>query len=268
MVAGSIGRRRLGLGRIAALVAPVALCSVTFAATATVEPDYAREERWAQEIVPAIVTGDAVYLATPSRPRVLALYTEPDSSAGAVKGGVIVVHGLGLHPDWGLVGALRTGLADAGFATLSVQMPVLATSAPATDYSLLFGASSERLAAALAFLHRRGIDRVAIVSHSMGSAMTDAFLAGNAAPPVAGWVTVGMQVGFAALTREPVLDVIAQNDLPQVRSAATRRAGDLPHDGCSRQVVIAGADHFMDGHYKDLLATVAPFLTRVVSGRC
>ena len=29
--------------------------------------DYAREERWAQEIVPSIVVGDAVYLATPAR---------------------------------------------------------------------------------------------------------------------------------------------------------------------------------------------------------
>jgi hypothetical protein len=99
------------------------LFAITQAALAA---DYAREERWAQEIVPALVVGDAVYLATPSRAKVLAILTQP--AAGA-KAGVIVVHGLGVHPDWGLNGGLRTGLAEAGYITLSVQMPVLAATA-------------------------------------------------------------------------------------------------------------------------------------------
>ena len=85
--------------------------------------DYAREERWAQEIVPSLVVGDAVYLDTVTRPRVLAIFAQP---SGAAKGGVIVVHGLGVHPDWELIGGVRSGLAESGFATLSVQMPVLA----------------------------------------------------------------------------------------------------------------------------------------------
>ena len=67
--------------------------------------DYAREERWAQEIVPSLVVGDAVYLATPARERVLAILTVPP---GAPAGGVVIVHGLGVHPDWGLIGGLRT----------------------------------------------------------------------------------------------------------------------------------------------------------------
>jgi hypothetical protein len=40
-------------------------------------PDYAREERWAQEIAPQVVVGDPVWLRTRDRARVLALYTEP-----------------------------------------------------------------------------------------------------------------------------------------------------------------------------------------------
>jgi len=31
---------------------------------------------------------------------------------------------MGIHPDWGMIGTLRTELADRGFATLSIQMPV------------------------------------------------------------------------------------------------------------------------------------------------
>ena len=55
--------------------------------------------------------------------------------SGAAAGGVVVVHGLGVHPDWGLIGGLRSGLADAGYVTLSVQMPVLAATATRDDYA-------------------------------------------------------------------------------------------------------------------------------------
>ena len=46
-------------------------------AWAAPSPDYAREDRIVAEIVPAIVVGDAVYLPTPRRPRVLAIFTVP-----------------------------------------------------------------------------------------------------------------------------------------------------------------------------------------------
>src|ERR1700687_6472428 len=98
--------------------------------------DYAREARLAQEIVPAIVVGDAVYLTTAAQPRVLALYTAATSPAFA-KAAIIVVHGAGVHPAWGLINGLRSGLAEAGIQTLSVQMPVLSADAPREQYATL-----------------------------------------------------------------------------------------------------------------------------------
>ncbi len=115
--------------------------------------DYAREERWAQEIAPAIVVGDAVYLSTPSRPRVFAILTQPP---GTPKGGAVIVHGLGVHPDWGLNGGIRTRLAEAGFVTLSVQMPVLAAGATRDDYRATLPEAGERIAAAIALPARQG----------------------------------------------------------------------------------------------------------------
>ena len=82
-----------------------ALASLATAAAPAI--DYAREERWAQEVVPSIVVGDPVYLATAARPKVLAILTVP---AGAAGGGIVILHGLGLHPDWGLIGGLRPAL--------------------------------------------------------------------------------------------------------------------------------------------------------------
>jgi alpha/beta superfamily hydrolase len=226
--------------------------------------DYAREQRWAAEIVPAILVGEAVYLPTPSQPRVLALYT----SVANPKGGVIVVHGVGVHPDWGLIGGMRTGLADAGFATLSVQMPVLAASAARDDYVALFPEASERIAAAIAFLKDRGIDRIAIVSHSMDASMVNAYLARPDAARIDAWVPVGMLTDFATLPKEPVLDVVADNDFREVREAVRRRARQLLPGTCTKQVAIAGTDHYMENQQKELVNAIVPFLKRAFAGGC
>jgi len=227
--------------------------------------DDAREDRWASEVVPAIVVGDAVWLATPSRAKVLAILAMP---AGPPRGGVIVVHGLGVHPDFGMVGGVRALLADAGFATLSVQMPVLAAGATREDYEVTLPAAAERLAAAIAFLRAKGIDRIAIVSHSVGATMANAFLARPDAPRIAAWVPVGMLADFAVSPKEPVLDVVAESELPQVAAAAPLRAKRLPRDGCSRALTIAGADHYFDQRQKELAAAIAAFLDRVFAQGC
>jgi len=226
--------------------------------------DYAREERWAAEIAPAVLVGEVVHLSTPSQPRVLALYT----SVAHPKGAVMVVHGVGVHPDWGLIGGLRTGLADAGFATLSVQMPVLAATAARDDYAPLFPEAGERIATAIAFLKTHGSERIAIVSHSMGASMVNAYLARPDAQRIDAWVPVGMLVEFQTAPKEPVLDVAAENDFPQVREALPRRSRQVPHDACTAQIVIGGTDHYMENRQKELVNAIVPFLEKALARRC
>jgi alpha/beta superfamily hydrolase len=226
--------------------------------------NYAREDRWASEIVPAVVVGEPVYLATPERPRVLALYTE----VARAKVGIVLFHGAGAHPDWGVIGALRARLADAGFATLAIQMPVLDADAPGAAYAELFPEAGDRIAAGIAFLRGRGIAAVAIVAHSMGAAMANAYLAQSGVAKIDAWVPIGMQVDFAAPPREPVLDVMAEHDLVEVFKAAPSRSMKLPHDACSRQITFAGADHYFGGSEAALAVALAPFLARAFARSC
>jgi alpha-beta hydrolase superfamily lysophospholipase len=228
-------------------------------------PDYARESRWAQEVAPQVVVGDVVWLTLPDRPRVLALFTEPVQPA---KGAVIVVHGQGVHPDWNLIGALRTDLAERGYATLAVQMPVLAADAPRDDYADLYADAGDRLASALAWLRAKGYGRVAIVSHSLGAAMVDAWLARQDAPPVQAWAPVGMLVPFTKPPQLPVQDVVAARDIPQALANAKRRAHQLPRDGCSMGITVDGTDHYFEGATTALADKVAAFLARVFAGGC
>lgn len=250
---------------IRALAACAVIAALAGTATAAVVADTARETRWADEVVPQLVVGDAVWLATARHPRVLALYTKPQATT---RNAVIVVHGLGVHPDWNLIGVLRSELADRGFATLSVQMPVLAADARRDDYVDLFPDAGERLAAAIAWLHGHGYARIAIVSHSMGAAMVNAWLAEQDENVIDAWVPIGMFVPMARQPRHPVLDVVAERDFPEVLSLARSRAARLPRDGCSATVTVTGADHYFGDSASRLSAMIAPFIARAMADRC
>ena len=239
--------------------------TATTCSAAVIAPDYAREERWAQEIAPAIVVGDVVYLSTPLRPRVFAILAEP---AGIPKGGVVIVHGLGVHPDWGLNGGIRTRLADAGFVTLSVQMPVLASGATRDDYRATLPEASQRIAAALRYLREKRVAKIGVVSHSFGATMVNAYLAGPDALDIDAWAAIGMFGTYDAKPRQPVLDIVAERDFDEVRVAATRRAGDPPQTKCSRSMTISDTDHYFDNRQAELAAAIAVFLERVFDAKC
>jgi pimeloyl-ACP methyl ester carboxylesterase len=227
------------------------------------QADYDREQRWADEITPAILVGDPVYLQLAGGRRFLAIY----APVAKAKAGVIVVHGLGVHPDWGLINPLRTQLAAAGYSTLSVQMPVLAAGAKAEEYPAVFPDASARLRAAVAFLRAAGLEKVAIVSHSMGSRMVNHFLVHDAQPAVNAWVSIGIPDGRfadAAKLRLPVLDIYGEKDLVPVLRGASQRAGDIKLLRGSAQIEVADADHFFDGREKELVAHVRMFLDRAL----
>ena len=185
-------------------------------------PDYAREKRWADEITPAILVGDAVYLAQESGHKFLAIY------AANVKprAGVIVVHGMGVHPDWNLINALRSDLSEQGYATLSVQMPVLAADAKGESYPALFPDAAQRLQAAVKFLRDKGHRKIAIAAHSMGARMVNHFIANGNAGDIDAWAAVGISTGVylqAETFKAPVLDIYGEKDFPAVLANAVKR---------------------------------------------
>ncbi len=240
------------------LRAAVLLWAALVAAQAVAGPevaDYAREKKWADEILPGLVVGDPVYLQTPRGHRkFLALFTPSDSGKA-----VVVVHGLGIHPDWGLIGTLRTDLADRGFASLSIQMPVLAADAKSEAYPPTFPEAAERIAEAVAFLKAKGYGEIAIVSHSMGSRMSQVYFAGKPDPAVKAWASLGIPDDDYAAVRVPILDLYGENDLPPVLGNAAKRKQSLANKA-SRQVVVPRSDHFFSGYEAAMVAAVAEFL--------
>ena len=237
----------------------LAVVALLVSAACFAQPDYARERRWADEVTPGLVVGDAVFLAQKSGHKFLAIYTAGAPASAAV----ITVHGSGVHPDWALIGALRSRLADQGYATLSVQMPVLAATAKGEEYLPLFPDAAERLRAAVAFLKAKGHRKIAIASHSLGARMSNLFLAGTPDHGVAAWISIGIVPSEFAepdKLRLPVLDIYGALDFPNVLQQAEARAAVLKTLKGSAQIEVAGADHFFAGHEGELVRQVKQFL--------
>lgn len=242
-----------------------ALCLIALLAAAAAMPaasqDFDREARWRAEVVPNLVVGDAVDLRAADGRAFLGLYTAAANATTAL----VIVHGIGVHPDHGIIGTLRMELADRGFTTLSIQMPVLAADAPPADYPALFPSAAQRIAAAAAWLEERGYRDRVLVSHSMGSRMANAYFDGAARPAFRGWAALGLgdafSSGFAARRPVMVLDVQGSNDLPGVLGNAAARRKVAEASG-GRQVTIDGADHFYAGKAPQLVATIAAFAAK------
>lgn len=217
--------------------------------------DYAREQRWADEIIPAIVVGEPVWLEAPRTRKFLAIHSEARDAGTAV----ILAHGMGVHPDFGLIGELRTRLAERGYTTLSIQMPILAADAPAARYPVLFWEADARFAAAVSFLWRKKYRRIVLVSHSMGSRMANHYIATHPRLPLSSWISLSISSGEYARLKSvkfPVFDVYAEHDLDAVLQGAERRGAALKRLRGSSQTMMFATDHFFAGKEKELAMLV------------
>jgi pimeloyl-ACP methyl ester carboxylesterase len=234
-----------------------------FLSSSSFSQDYEREKRWADEIVPALMVGDAVWLEQKNGHKFLGLFIEKPSS----KGTVIIAHGRGWSPDFELYGTLRTRLAELGYNTLSIQMPVLPSTAILGLYVPLYPDARERFQLAVDFLKAKGQRNIAIVSHSLGATMANQYLIRTEDDSVRAWVFIGIIQGLEEMfrIRIPVLDVFGSDDWTVTVWGAPEREAQIRKDPRSGQVMVPGAKHFFEGREEELVKIVGGFLDRTLA---
>ncbi len=231
-------------------------------------PDYAREQRLADEIVDIIFDGEVEWLDADGR-EFLSIYTEADDSRAAV----VILHGRGFHPDWAdTVNPLRVGLVERGYSTLSLQMPVLDKEAKYYDYVPIFHHAYPRIEAGIEFLRAAGHERIVLLAHSCGVHMAMAWIRERGDAAIDAFVGLGMGATDYLQPmrrpfpldsmRVPVLDLYGADEYPAViRKAPERRAMiEIAGDSRSRQVVLPGADHYFRDRGDALVDAVAAWL--------
>jgi predicted esterase len=231
--------------------------------------DLAKEKRWANQIVDAIVDGDAVWL-NDGKSDFLGIYTEAEENKDRA---VIVMHGTGVHPDWQqVVQPLRVGLTERSWNTLSIQMPVLANEAKDEEYAVLYDEVAPRINAAIKYLKDNGSNNIVLIGHSQGATMAAYYLT-TSKQGIKGFVAIGMSAiealpamnSIKALEKIniPVLDLYGTEDLVTVISAIESRAAAAKKAGNKNfsQKQITG-NHFYDGQEDSLVKTVAEWLEK------
>lgn len=235
--------------------------------------DIAKERRWAEQLKDQLMIGEALKVSA-EQGDFFAIYTP---GVGKIqRGGVVLLHGLGAHPDWpDVIAPLRETLPESGWDTLSIQLPVRPNEANFEDYLVLFPEANGRISAAVQHLQKQGLTNIVLVGHSLGAAMGANFLAQKApgSDAIRAFVGIGMNQAPNTVAHTPdslnkitipVLDLYGAFDLDGVLASAKARARAAKQADNTdyRQTVIPGADHFFRGLDTTLVKRVAGWLAQ------
>jgi len=251
--------------RILAPLLALVLAGLFLPTALAIDLDYERETRWAEQILPSILVGDPVWIEQPNGHKFLAIYTEAEKPRGAI----IVGHGRGWNPDFELYGILRMKLAEAGYTTLAIQLPVLGPGAKVGDYIPTYDDAAQRYDLAAHFLQKKGFKDIAIVSHSLGSTMANQYLIRSDNTPIKAWVFISIINGLQEMFRIkiPVMDVYGSEDWVITQVGGYERKQQIMKVPGSRQVVIKDAPHFFEGKEDELTQVVVDFLDSIFHGK-
>jgi len=230
--------------------------------------DTDREKRLASEIIDGIMDGDAIFLKSGDH-EFLGIYTEAEEAKGAV----IIMHGRGFHPDWSdVANPLRVGLAERGWNTLSIQMPVLEKEAKYYDYVEIFPEAFPRIDAAIDFLKEKTNKKIVLIAHSCSVHMAMAWVDAGNLRDLDAFIGIGMgavdykQPMLKPFPLEqiklPVLDVFGHDEYPAVKRGAPERLAAIKKAGNkkSTQLTVPNANHYFTDQGEALLEVVTPWL--------
>ncbi len=256
--------------KIDSLLILIMLC-IAFSVSASTQSwsDIAKEQRWAEQIIDTLFDGEPIWLEAKGHEF---LGIEMQALEGNTGRAAIVVHGIGIHPNWEqVVRPLRVGLTEHGWHTLSIQMPILLNDADSFDYAPLLDEVSVRINAAIDYLQEQGQQELVIIAHSMGATMTMRHTQDVPDTPIQSLVLIGMQGGSETVydnaealknIRIPVLDLYGSEDLPGVIDFADRKAQAGIDNPKFAQMEVSGANHFFDGLESELVDIVRKWLDR------
>ena len=232
-------------------------------AQAQITPDYEKETRWASHVEDGLMDGDVVWLLANQR-EFMGIYTPSETDTKLT---AILVHGLGVHPDWTqVIQPLRVALTERGFNTLSIQMPVLANGISGDSYTPLFGNADQRIRTSINYIESEGLVPDVLIAHSMGSKMSSHYLSNNN-NKIKRFVAIGMGEGSPKYLNKiniPVLDLYGNDDIPSVLSVTRQKKQASSHNPNYTQKMV-NLDHFFNDKDTLLINTVSSWLKQEIS---
>ncbi len=219
--------------------------------------DREREKQVADKLAEGVKATEILWLEANGEKFLALLNSQTNEKA---HGAVIILHGMGGHPDWPqMISPLRTVLPEHGWTSLSIQLPVIAPENQIEDYGKTLEQASERIKAAVRLLLERNFLNIVAVGHSFGAASMLAYLEKEEEPKIIALVAVGLHdyafvkpsINLLSLVEKcklPVLDIYGSRDFKKVIDQADDRrlAAKKGNNGRYVQMKIEGADHYFN----------------------
>ncbi len=165
---------------------------------------------------------------------------------GQPKGGIILLHDAGSHPDKPeVIQPLRKKMPEHGWPTLAIHLPALANSADYIDKQTQI---NKRIDAAITYMRNKGFNNLALLGHGTGAMAATAYLADQKNDSIRAFVAVSLGVieredKAETITSKlekislPILDIYGSQDLDHIASTAKKRAlaAKISSDASTRQ---------------------------------
>jgi len=236
--------------------------------------DLDREKRIAESVKDSIIIGDILTLKTDSVEFLGLLNNEePDQ----LRGSIIILHGMGSNPNAPqIIRPLRSQLAQMGWVTASIQLPMASDDASINDHLALIKESGPRIESTLNYMRENFNDHPCVlIAHSLGGIMATNFLAQQDKKACDALVLIGLPTLASDLPEAqatehlrdlsiPVLDIFGSQDLDNVKKTAPmRKLALVKSNPLNRQVEISGADHLFTGLNDTLVLSIHNWLIHV-----
>ncbi len=193
--------------------------------------DRALEQHHADDISQRLVMGNVVWLGEGVQ-RFFSLYTQTTDSTN--QGTAIILHDVQGNPDHNkLIHTLRTRLPEHRWATLAIQLPILDEQASYEDYYSLLDDAKRRISEALDYLDKGNVNNTVIIGYGMGALM-GLYALQEENTRIKAIVTISLHhpdadhhqvnpLEIIGKIRFPMLDIYAENDLPDVLKNIRKR---------------------------------------------
>ncbi len=195
-------------------------------------------------------------------------------------GAVIILHGMGAHPDWPqTISPIRKILPEHGWTSLSIQLPVIAPKNQVEDYGKTLESASARIDAAIALLHENNFRNIVVIGHSFGAVSALSYLENQKEQNIVSLVAIGLKdyaflkpsidlLGLIEKSKIPILDIYGTRDYKEATDQADDRRLAAKKGGNSgyTQMAIEGADHYFTNLEDALIKRIRGWMMKVAPG--
>lgn len=236
-----------------------------------------RELNYAEAIKKDLDSGEIVWLEA-KRGKFLAIYTETEKLTNL--GTAIILHSMEGSPDQQkIINPLRTYLPKHNWATLSLQMPLIAPGSSASEYIPLFDDARARIQSAVDFLVSEGIQKIVLIGYGMGGMSSVYYIKeSKETTKIDAIVTIslgaskkdlkqGEIIKFFSKVTLPFLDIFAEFDLPEVINSAKKRKVLAKKSRSYRQFQIEGEGYLFQHDEGLLVKRVYSWINRTFKER-